>query len=204
MNKNRILGMICSYYLSRFDEVAYKRLGYSTQAKAHIALGESLRFPPKSIKNWRDEFDPIHPNRRQGWHMRPMAPSRVRVIEALSHLSEEELYEIVSCVHDEPNSPVALDLVEAINLSDSNDSEGFSNSRGSTGIAAENAFKSYYAANSQPVSGKLVDCRNDGCGFDFRIETASVTIAIEVKGMVDETSGDYFNKQRVANCLSDA
>lgn len=157
MNRNRILGMICSYYLSKFDEIAYERLGYSTQTQVHNALGETLQVPPKSIQNWRDEFDPVHPNRRQGWHKRPMAPSRIRVIEALSHLTEEELYEIVASVHDEPNSSVASELVEAINLSGHDDTQSEYNNRGSTGVAAEKAFQSHHSLNSQPFPGKLVD-----------------------------------------------
>jgi len=26
---------------------------------------------PASLKNYRDEFDPLFPNRRKGWHKRP-------------------------------------------------------------------------------------------------------------------------------------
>ena len=182
--------MICGYYLSRFDEAAYEHLGYSTQRRTHDALGEALDVPPKSIQNWRDEFDPVHPNGRQGWHKRTMAPSRVRVIEALSHLTEPELRAIVKAVADKPNSPIGHDLAHAMDVLDADDNESEQGTtRGSTGLAAEQAFIAYHASTSQPIAGELVDCRQDGCGYDFRIETSTSPFAIEVKGAVNEISG---------------
>jgi hypothetical protein len=164
-------------------------LGYSTQSRTHDALGEALDVPPKSIQNWRDEFDPVHPNNRQGWHKRPMAPSRVRVIEALSHLKEPELRAIVTTVIADPNLPISNDLVHAINLSETGDTESQQGNRGLTGMVAEQAFSAYHASTSQPIAGKLVDCRHDGCGYDCRIETESTFFAIEVKGMANGISG---------------
>ena len=75
MERNRVLGLVCGYYLSKFDKIAYEHLGYKTQAETHIAIGEILHVLPNTIKNWRDEFDPVHENTRRGWHQRPMARS---------------------------------------------------------------------------------------------------------------------------------
>ena len=54
MQRSHVLGMICGYFLSRFDRRAYERLGYPNQQAAHDALGAALDVPPESIKNWRD------------------------------------------------------------------------------------------------------------------------------------------------------
>ena len=35
-------------------------------------IGFALGAKPASIKNYRDEFDPVFPNKRKGWHKRPM------------------------------------------------------------------------------------------------------------------------------------
>jgi hypothetical protein len=126
----------------------------------------------------------------QGWHKRPMAPSRVRVIEALSHLTEPELRAIVKAVADKPNTPIGHDLAHAMDVLDADDNESEQGTtRGSTGLAAEQAFIAYHASTSQPIAGELVDCRQDGCGYDFRIETSTSPFAIEVKGAVNEISG---------------
>ena len=48
-----------------------------------------------SVKNMRDEFDPLHDNLRAGWYQRPLRPSRAKVVESFQHLSEEELRDVV-------------------------------------------------------------------------------------------------------------
>ena len=110
MERNRVLGMICGYYLSRFDEEAYARLGYATQQDTHEALGQTLGVPAESIKNWRDEFDPVHENTRQGWHKREMYPSRRRAIEILETLSGNELFDLVQAI---TTSPLGIEADEA-------------------------------------------------------------------------------------------
>ena len=102
MQRSHVLGMICGYFLSRFDRRAYERLGYPNQQAAHDALGAALDVPSESIKNWRDEFDPVHDNPRRGWHRREMNPSRRRTIEALGDRSEDELYGLVMAVMADP------------------------------------------------------------------------------------------------------
>ena len=84
MERSHVLGMVCGYYLSRFDVAAYQRLGHGSQRATHDALAAALDVQSASIKNWRDEFDPVHDNDRQGWHRREMAPSRKRAISWLS------------------------------------------------------------------------------------------------------------------------
>lgn len=194
MEHKNVLGMICGYYLSRFDKDAYGRLGYETQTAAHKALSDSLSVPPDSIKNWRDEFDPVHDNPRQGWHKREMYASRKRVIEAFGNLSEPEIFAIISSIIQKPTGKVATEIIKIVNEADESSGEktveiGI---RGLTGIKAESTFMYFYEDTGLPMRGFLRDCRYEQCGYDFAIDTDTDFIAIEVKGLAGQEGGVSF------------
>jgi hypothetical protein len=196
MKRDHVLGMICGYYLSRYDSDAYAHLGFLTQQATHVALGAALGVPAESIKNWRDEFDPVHDNARRGWWNREMYPSRRRVIEALGHLTEPELLALVRHVAGSPTGPVADDVVAAV--TDSNDDgadtddTGTFSLRGPTGIRAEEAFRAYHQLHGEPTPGVLHDRRHDQCGFDFEIAGEAGNVYVEVKGLAGRTGGVTF------------
>lgn len=75
MENNHKLALYVSYYLSRFDKIAYEHLGFGKQQPTHKRIGEILGVKPHTVQNWRDQFDPIHGNRK-GWHQREMTQSR--------------------------------------------------------------------------------------------------------------------------------
>ena len=52
-------------------------------------MGYALGSKPASVKNYRDEFDPLFPNDRQGWHKRPMRPYCRKVYEEYRDLDFE-------------------------------------------------------------------------------------------------------------------
>jgi hypothetical protein len=79
MEDNHKLGLFVSYYLSRFNTTAYQNLGFGNQGETHIKIGQLMNINPHTIKNWRDEFDPVH-GHRVGWYQRKMNPSRVNVL----------------------------------------------------------------------------------------------------------------------------
>lgn len=206
MEPKNILGMVCGYYLSRFDQRAYDRLGYRSQQAAHEALGKALEVPTESIKNWRDEFDPVHENTRQGWHKREMAPSRRRTIEALGDLSEPEIFGLIKEAIAAPSGSSARVLVQAIDESDVGTDEATYGLRGPTGIKAEQAFRQFHHETGQPATGDLRDRTHDQCGFDFEIVTEGASVAVEVKGLAGETGGVSFTdcEWRRAQELGDA
>lgn len=193
MERNHILGMVCGYYLSRFDRVAYSNLGFETQQATHEALGTSLGVPPESIKNWRDEFDPVHDNPRRGWHRREMYPSRRRTIEALGHLTEPELQVLVRAIADSPRGGPADEIVQSIDdgvgEQDRPDVFGL---RGPTGVKAEEAFERFHAEHAEPMLGRLIDRRHDQCGYDYEIKTHTESVFIEVKGLAGVSGGITF------------
>lgn len=192
MEHSHVLGMVCGYYLSRFDREAYRHLGFASQQVTHHQLGGALGVSPESIKNWRDEFDPIHANPRRGWHNREMYPTRKRAAEALAGLSEFELYELVRIVTASPGGPVAGNLVQAVSSGDVDGVERGYGLRGPTGARAEEAFRSYHAETGLPLPGQLIDRRSDQCGFDFEVRAAELSIAVEVKGIAGESGGIMF------------
>jgi Protein NO VEIN, C-terminal len=197
MDRSHILGMVCGYYLSRWDRVAYEGLGYGTQQATHDALGKNLDVPAASIKNWRDEFDPVHDNPRQGWHKREMYPTRRRTIEALGHLTEEELRELVRNIASVPNGQPADGVVGAIGDTEEIDGgkEGVFGLRGPTGVKAEKAFERFHAESGKPAPGTLLDRRYDQCGYDYEIDATSGRLCVEVKGLAGSSGGITFTNK---------
>ena len=195
MEPNHILGMICGYYLSRFDQRAYESIGFGTQRATHEALGKSLDVSPASVKNWRDEFDPVHENPREGWSGRKMYPSRLRTLEALGDLTERELLALVLELVGAPQGRSANELVRIINEQDAGRAFGL---RGPTGIKAERVFIRYHGEHSQPLPGRLLDRRYDQCGFDFEILTGKESVFVEVKGLAGDQGGISFTDKEWA------
>ncbi len=188
------MSIIYGYGSSRVDKRAYHILGHGTHADAHQAIGDALGVPPASIKNWRDEFDPVHENARKGWHGREMDPSRQRTSEALRDLTESELIAILQELRLELGSRSATELVAAIGDPDAGDeaAAGAYGVRASTGIEAERAFICYHDRESRPLPGELRDRRYDQCGFDFESVGPKGKAFIEVKGLSQATGGVTF------------
>jgi hypothetical protein len=185
-NKN-LIGMLAGYYLSRFDEIAYKRFPFLTQAEVHSFLAGRIGVPASSLKLWRDEFDPIHSNGRQGWHKRKMAPSRVRMSEMLSGVSEVGVFEILDSCMQGPDASV-MNLLQDAENANAGDSFDFS-TRNITGLRAEEFFVNWCRTSDNIFHGALTDCRQLHCGYDFKLEFADKEAFIEVKGLKGHQGG---------------
>lgn len=200
MTGNNSKALIVSYYLSKFDRIAYRELGFATQIATHSAIGEILDVNPNTVKNMRDEFDSIHDNSRMGWWQRPIRPSRERIIELFEHLEEPELrdviYEIINPV-DNKNAELnkTVENIEKLEKHDNKRSERGYVNRATTGRLAEQFFQEHYRKKGQPVRGELFDRRDDGCGFDFEIISNDVSIKIEVKGLSGAKGGVQFTSK---------
>lgn len=205
MKRSHILGMVCGYFLSRFDRDAYDNLGFGNQDETHAGIGRLLGVPAASVKNWRDEFDPVHDNHRRGWGRRPMYPSRTRAIEALEGLDEYELLDLVRAVTGSPEGPHSSWVVKALQPTVGEEDQAGS-SRAKTGLDAELAFMALHNDEKLPLDGRLVDKRHDGCGFDFEIRAEPVVAAIEVKGLAGNEGGICLTSKEwaTANRLGDA
>jgi hypothetical protein len=194
MENNHKLGLYVSYYLSRFDNIAYLNLAFGNQEETHIKIGEILSVKPNTVKNWRDEFDPLF-GHRAGWYQRPMNPTRIRVAQALENLDESQ---IKSIVDDILNGKIQEDpYLEKQLLTIASDGKKENSVhkfilRAPTGKIAEEFFIRYFNENQKPVTGILIDCRDLGVGYDFRIENNIKHYFVEVKGISDMSGGILF------------
>ena len=95
MKEENKKALIVAYYLSKYGDAAYSNLKFKTQREAHANIGQTLNVKPSSVKNMRDEFDPLHDNSRVGWYQRPLRPSRADVVNRYKNVSESELFKTV-------------------------------------------------------------------------------------------------------------
>lgn len=193
MNPQSALGLVVAYYLSKYDPEAYANLGYHTRNAAHLGIGKRLGVNPNSIKNMRDEFDAVNDNSRVGWYQRDLRPSRKKVVEMFQDMSEPELRDVVieilnrQTVEPDEDFDHILDSIAQPEKKKAQKTRPFI-LRGPTGRKAEEYFINYHSTTGRPYPGKLVDTRDQGCGYDFRLETPNQDYLIEVKGL-DAASG---------------
>src|SRR5205809_5819363 len=78
--------ILSGLYLSKYDAAGLKKLGFDSFLEAFNVIGYALGSKPASIKNYRDEFDPLVSKRRKGWHKRPTRDYCLRVFEDYQRL----------------------------------------------------------------------------------------------------------------------
>jgi hypothetical protein len=171
--------IVIGYAMSRLDREYLAARNCSTWQAAYDEAAKSLTKPPETFNNLRDEFDPVHPNPRQGWHKRTMRADRQKVLNELRDVSNDALMELVKHIlqRDEESIGEAIDSLAEVNHVAHNVAE-----RLLTGRRAEE----YFLANSQQLiqvpTAHLLDQRNAACGYDFGVQ-AQPHWAIEVKGL---------------------
>ncbi|MEZ4726973.1 MAG: DUF3883 domain-containing protein [Caldilineaceae bacterium] len=176
--------IVIGYAMSRLDQQYLIARNCSTWQAAYHEAAMVLEKPPQTFNNLRDEFDPIHPNPRQGWHNRTMRASRLKVVDELQDLDDDALLALVDRIlqRDEESIGEAIDSLAVVNRIAHNVAE-----RLLTGRRAEE----YFLANVQTIlqisSQHLIDLRHTACGYDFGV-TDEPDWAIEIKGM-KETRG---------------
>ena len=181
---NREKLILAGMYLSKFDSNGLEWLGFQSFAEAYNVIGYALGSQPASIKNYRDEFDPLFPNRRKGWHKRPIRENRLRVFEEYKNLDSELFTGLIkSFVGYDEN--VLSEVQEGEEREDV--SSGFAK-RLITGLAAEQYFESVQPNLPEFHGYALENTTRLGCGYDFRLSTPERNdfLAIEVKGLREQ------------------
>lgn len=194
MENSHKLTLYISYYLSRFNNEALTNLKYTTWNNAFEDIGKKLLVKPHSVKNWRDEFDPLF-GHRAGWHQRPMSPSRVKVAQALEDLNEFQIRGIVNDILTGKIKEEPEETEQLLSIVTGDTKEKKSRKfilRAPTGKSAENYFIQYYNKTFIPKKGALIDCRDLGCGYDFKIVSNNSETYVEVKGLADISGGVLF------------
>jgi hypothetical protein len=171
--------IVVAYAMSRLDAKFLQLFEYKSWRQAFADAAARFGVAPASMKNLRDEFDPVHGNARKGWKNRPMRENRQRVLGEFCEMSEPGLVEIVARilrgdreVRELVTKPILAATTRAGNVAE----------RLRTGREAERYFMTH-AETICGVSGTgLIDVRDEARGFDFGI-AENGNVGIEVKGM---------------------
>ena len=177
--------ILAGLFLSKYDSVGLKRLGFESFTEAFNVIGYSMGVKPASIKNYRDEFDPLFPNQRKGWHKRPTRDYCLKVFKDYKNTDLDTFTSLVkSFVGYDEN---VLSEVETSETKDELDSS-FAK-RLITGLAAEQYFEALQPQLQEFKGYALENTTQLGCGYDFRLksETGKSFLAVEVKGLKERT-----------------
>jgi hypothetical protein len=87
--------ILAGLYLSKYDSLGLRKLGSGSFTEAFNVIGYAMGSQPASLKNYRDEFDPLFPNRRKGWHKRPRREYCLRALEEYKGLDLESFTGLV-------------------------------------------------------------------------------------------------------------
>jgi hypothetical protein len=176
--------ILAGLYLSKFDAKGLRCLGFDSFAEAFNVIGSALGVQPASVKNYRDEFDPLFPNIRKGWHKRPMRGYCKALFDAFGGFSLEDFTRLLKrIIYKGHDLDVLMEDVEK----KQGDDRSFAK-RLITGQAAEQYFRSRYREIQFFKNLQLEDTTTFGCGFDFRLSSPDTFYGIEVKGL-SESSG---------------
>jgi hypothetical protein len=188
MNNTQKAVRIVAYYLSKYDRNALKALNYKSHREAFEKIGEKLGVPANTVKNRRDDYDSVNDNNRNGWNKGELPRSSLAILSIVEELSEDALLEIVKDLLNRKDEEGTLNFLEEEN--DSNNNQNY-NHRGITGKKAEELFKQYYLDDLiSYYKEELVDTRDDGCGYDFKLSDESYVF--EVKGLALSNGGVSF------------
>jgi hypothetical protein len=183
---NREKLILAGLYLSKYDLRGLEKLGFESFVEAFNVIGYALGSKPASIKNYRDEFDPLFPNDRKGWHKRPIRQYCLRVFEEYSGLDFESFAGLIkSFVGYDENVWISFQT-----LGESDGSESQFAGRLITGLAAEQYFESVQPSLPEFKEYAMENTTRLGCGYDFRLRAERPRedfLAVEVKGLKDRT-----------------
>lgn len=195
--------ILAGLYLSKYDLLGLKKLGFEGFVEAFNVIGYAMGSKPASVKNYRDEFDPLFPNRRKGWHKRPIREYCRRVFEDYKDLDLETFTGLIrSFVGYDEN---AWSEVQARQEQDDGDSS-FAK-RLITGLAAEQYFAEVQPRLPEFEAFTSENTTRLGCGYDFRLHSTNAVdfIAVEVKGLRDRTGNLFLTpkEHEVAEALKE-
>jgi hypothetical protein len=193
--------ILAGLFLSKFDTSGLAMLGFESFSEAFNVIGFALGGKPASIKNYRDEFDPLFPNPRAGWHQRSPRSYCANVLKDYESLDIQTFGALIK-------SFVGVDeKISTEESADGDESDSAFSRRLITGIAAENYFESVQPGLSEFSNYVVENTTRLGCGYDFRLRSKAddAFLAVEVKGLKNKTGGLSFTpkEHQVAATLTD-
>lgn len=194
--------ILTGLYLSKYDQAGVKKLGFESFIEAFNVVGYALGEKPASIKNYRDEFDPLFPNKRKGWHKRPTRQYCLRVFDNYKGLDFATFTSLVKSFAGYDDN--AWSEVEAERKK--GDGESQFAKRLVTGLAAERYFESVRGTLPEFTGCSIENTTRLGCGYDFRLSPTSPAdfLAVEVKGLKEQSGSISLTPKEyeVASALS--
>jgi Domain of unknown function (DUF3883) len=184
---NRSKLILTGLYLAKYDSLGLKRLGFRSFAEAFNVIGYALGSQPASIKNYRDEFDPLFPNQRKGWHKRPIRDYCLKILEQYKGLDLDLFTGLIKSFAGYGENKWG-DVEER--AEEDRSASGFAK-RLITGLAAEHYFESVLSDLLEFRGLSLENTTRLGCGYDFRLHAPDNDrfLAVEVKGLRGLTGG---------------
>jgi hypothetical protein len=179
--------ILAGLYLSKYDSLGLAQLGFHSFVEAFNVLGYALGGRPASIKNYRDEFDPIVSKRRKGWYKRPTRQYCLDVFEEYNNLDFETFTGLIrSFAGFDARYWNQMDVRQDRKIGESQFAR-----RLATGLAAERYFQTIHSTLPEFQSREIEDTTRLGCGYDFLITPAQRggPLAVEVKGLTERTGG---------------
>jgi hypothetical protein len=176
--------ILAGLYLSKYDLLSLRHLGFESFVEAFNVIGYALGSRPASIKNYRDEFDRLFPNPRKGWHKRPIRDYCLKVLQEYGDLDLDSFTGLVrSFVGYDDNAWSGVQSNE-----EPLESQSYF-SRLATGLAAEQYFESVQPSIPEFKDYAVENTTRYGCGYDFRLRLGAQEdfLAIEVKGLKERT-----------------
>lgn len=192
--------VLMGLFLSRFDRQALDSLGFTGFRQAYNVLGLSIGFIPKSIQNYRDEFDPYFPNERKGWRNRSLRDYCKEYMDLTNKMTFDDFYNLIVSILEER----IVDEKDIVKERQRKKGKSMAN-RLITGKAAEEYFVMNYQTVEIFHDYKLYDTTLMGCGFDFKLSRGSRNYYVEVKGLNDKTGSILLTEKEygMANDLRD-
>ena len=93
--KEMLAGLFLSKFNTKESKAGLRRLGYATFQDAYKGLAELVGGNPLSVRNYRDEFDPVFPNGRTGYNMRKMHPTRQAMLDEYGSMDLESMAQLL-------------------------------------------------------------------------------------------------------------
>ncbi len=176
--------MLAGLFLSKFNEAGYEALGYKSFAEAYRGLAAVVGGPWRSVKQYRDEFDPVFDNGRKGWWNRKMHPSRKLFRDEYGGMGLDEFAQLVQ-TQFASDEDIDLEINHvAYKAGVKMDGEGSFAARMMTGKGAENYFEEHYAEYPRCSTCDVKRTTDMGCGFDFKLTPPRENfLGVEVKGL---------------------
>ena len=162
--------ILAGLYLSKYDSLGLKELGLVSFVEAFNVIGYAMGSRPASIKNYRDEFDPLFPNRRKGWHKRPIREYCLKVFEEYKSLDFESFTGLVkSFVGYDENVRSGFQGKEELYENESYFA------RLITGLAAEQYFELVQPSLPEFKGYGVENTTQFGCGYDLDRKSTRLT-----------------------------